>query len=102
MDVAGAEKHEEISTQVEGFDAVLIQFERLVVDGAYEILFRARKFVEHCPGVGVFLGLREHEGGEFFARKWARTIKKRTVKVFVEGDLPGIKRRKGEIVAIVE
>jgi hypothetical protein len=45
VNVAGAEENLEASAKIKGFDAVLIQFERLVVDGADEV------FLGFCDGI---------------------------------------------------
>src|SRR5262249_1814124 len=47
MDVTGAEKYQKIAPQFESFDAVFVEFERLVVDGTDEILFRVCDRVQH-------------------------------------------------------
>src|SRR5262249_41401908 len=42
MDVTGAEKHQKIASQFESFDAVFVEFEGLIVDGADEVFLCVR------------------------------------------------------------
>src|SRR5438876_10491659 len=74
MDVTGTEKNLKTLAEVEGFDAVLIQFKRLVVDRSDEITARLRAGIENGSGAGKFPGLCKHEGREFLAGKFSRTI----------------------------
>src|SRR5277367_2536542 len=56
--VAGAEKHLEVVAEMKGLDAVLVEFERFVVDGPDKIFGGVRDGVQNGARFGVFLGLR--------------------------------------------
>ena len=66
--VAGAEEDNEISAQMERLDAVLVELQRLVVDGTDEVLAGARGVSQNRAHIRILFRLREHEGGEFLAR----------------------------------
>jgi hypothetical protein len=102
VNVAGAEENLKAFAEIESFDAVLIQFEWFIVDGTDEILPGLHYGVENGTGAGKFLGLREHESGEFFTSELARAIEEGAVEIFVDGDLPGVERGESEIVAVLE
>ena len=102
MDVTGAEKNLKTLAEVEGFDAVLIQLKRLVVDRSDEVAAGLRAGVENGAGAGELFGLCKHEGGEFFAGKFSRTIEERAIEIFVDGNLSGIEGREAEIVAVLK
>jgi hypothetical protein len=102
MDIAGTEENLEAFAQVEGLDAMLIQFERFVVDGADEISVGLYGGVEDRAGSWIFLGLGEHERGEFFTRKFSGTVEESTVEIFVDGDLPGVEGGKTQVVAVLK
>ena len=55
VDVTGAEENLEALAEVEGFDAVLIEFERFVVDGADEIFAGVRAGIENGAAARKFL-----------------------------------------------
>jgi hypothetical protein len=102
MDIAGAEENEKIAPQIKRFDAVLIQLERFVVYRTYKIFAAPRGIGENRPSVGIFFGLREHKASELFTRKRTLAIKEGSVEVFIQRDVPGIKRGKRKIVAILK
>src|SRR5262249_18251658 len=102
MQVRGTEKEPEVSSQVEGFDAVLVEFERLVVDCADEVFLRASYFIQNRPRVRILLGLRKHEGRKFLPRERARAVEQGTVEIFVQGDLSGVERGEREVVTVLE
>src|SRR5580692_9015329 len=87
---------------MKGFDAVLVQFERLVVNGADEIAAGIGKLVQNGARFRVFLGLSEHESSEFLAGEGARTIEQGAVEIFVEGDETGVERGERKIVAVLK
>jgi len=89
--VTGTEENQKVSSKVEGLNAVLVELERLVIDGAYKVFPGARDLIQNCARLRIFLGLREHEGGELLAREGTLAIKERTVEIFVQGDLSGVK-----------
>src|ERR1700689_3727273 len=64
-----------ITPQIERFDAVLIKLQRLVVDRSDEIFPRSRRLTQNRSRLREFLRLREHEGGEVFARKRTCPVK---------------------------
>jgi len=100
MDVAGAEEHGEIATKLERFDAVLIEFEWLVVDGADEVFAGGSDGVEDFARAGKRARLREHKRDELFACEGARAVEERAVQIFLESDLAAIEGGKGEVVAV--
>ncbi len=102
MDVARTEKHLEASTKIESFDAILIEFERFVVDGANEIFFSLYDGIEDGARAWIFLGLREHEGGEFFAGEFSGAIEQSAIEIFVDGNLTCIECGKAQIVAVLK
>src|SRR5947199_3449093 len=65
--VTGTKKNEEVSPQIEGLNAELVEFERLVVDSADEILSGARDLTETGARIREFLRLRKHEGRQLLA-----------------------------------
>src|SRR5258708_3930808 len=83
MDVAGTEEDLETFAQVKGFDAELVEFERLVVDSADEKFLCLYHGIENGARAFILLGLRENEGGETVAGQFARAIQKSAVEVFV-------------------
>src|SRR5438093_4169544 len=100
--VTRAEKNKEIASKIEGFNAVLVEFERLVVYGADEIISRARDFVENGARFRILLGLREHERDELLAGETARPVEQGAVEIFVQGDLAGVEGWKRKIVAVLK
>src|SRR5215472_8246317 len=102
MQVAGAEKDQEVSSQVKSFDTVLVEFERLVVDCADKVFLGGCYFIQNRPRVRILLGLRKHEGRKFLPRERARAVEQGTVEIFVQGDLSGVERREREVVAVLE
>src|SRR5260370_1428038 len=100
--VTGAEENEKVPSKVEGLDAVLVELQRFVIDGTDKIIPGASDLIENGARLRKFLGLREHESGEFLAREAARAIEQCPVEIFVQGDLPGIEGREREIVAILK
>ena len=102
MHIARAEKNQEVSSKIESLDAVLIELQWLIVDGADKVFLRLRHLVQNRSRIRIFLGLRKHEGGEFFARERAGAIEERAVEIFIEGDLAAIEGRKREVVPVLE
>src|ERR1700722_5307683 len=58
--------------------------------------------MQHGARFGILLGLREHKGGKFFARKVAMAVEKRAVEIFVEGSITGVKGGKCQVVAVLK
>jgi len=58
VQVTGAEKGGEVLSQVECLDAVIVKFQRFVVNGGYEVLARARGCRKDSAGLGILPGLR--------------------------------------------
>ena len=102
VQVTGAEKGGEVLSQVECLDAVIVKFQRFVVNGGYEVLARARGCRKDSAGLGILPGLRKHEGGELFASEGARAVKEGAIEILVQSDLPRIKGRKRKVVAILK
>src|SRR6266446_5999235 len=102
VDVARAKENLETFAKVESFDAVLIQFERFVVDGADEILFGLHYGIENGARAGIFFGLREHKGGEFFAGNFSGAVEQGAVEIFVDGNLTGIECGKAQVMAVLK
>src|SRR5215813_5641917 len=102
MDVTGAEKHEKVAAEFECFDAVFVEFERLVVDGADEIFLCVGNRIQNFARARKGFGLRIHEGNELFARKRARAIEESAVKILFHRDLATVKGRKRKVVAVGE
>src|ERR1700719_1108445 len=53
--VTRAEENEKIFAQVEGFNAVLVELQGLVIDGADEVFPRTRYLINNCARLRVFL-----------------------------------------------
>src|SRR6266404_30147 len=54
--VTGAEENKEVSSEIEGFNAVLVELERLVIDGADKVFPGVRDFIENGARFRIFLG----------------------------------------------
>ena len=100
MDVTGAEEDQKVFAQVKGFDSILIEFERLVVDGADEIFSRCRDGIEDFTRTRQRTRLREHKRSEFLASERTRTIEERAIQIFFKRDLAAVEGGKGEVVAV--
>src|ERR1700721_130705 len=70
--VARAEEDGKIAEKMKRFDAVLVELEGFVIDGADEIFPAAHGIRQDRSRFWIFFGLRKHEGREFFARKRTR------------------------------
>jgi len=102
MHITGTEEDLEVPAKLEGLDAIFIELQGLVVDGADEVFAGAGDFIEDGSRLRVLPGLREHEGSEIFAGKRARPIEQSAIEIFVERDVAGIESREAEFVAILE
>src|SRR5271165_1667463 len=102
VEITGAEKSGEVAAKVEGFDAVVVQLQRLVIDRSDKILAGARGSGQDRASFRVFPGLGKHEGRELFAGERMRTVEKGAVKILVKGDLPGVESGKSQVVAILK
>lgn len=100
--VTGTEENQKIPPKVKGFNAVLIELQRLIIDGADKVFPGAGNQIEDGARVRVFLGLREHERSELLATEGALAVKQSSVKIFVQGDLTGVESRKRELVAVLK
>ncbi len=100
--ITGTEENQKVSSKVEGLNAVLVELERLVIDGADKVFPGARHLIQNCARLRIFCGLRKHEGGEFLAREVALAIEERAVEIFVQGNLSGVEGWEGEIVAVLK
>src|SRR5579859_6752515 len=101
-DVARAEENQKIPSQIKGFDAVLIEFQRLVVEGSDKVFFCVGHFVKDRTRLRVFLGLGEHKSCELFARERAIAVEQRAIEVFIQSNQAAVKSRKRKVVAIPE
>src|SRR5450755_2918834 len=102
MEIAGAEKNLKVLMQLKGFNAVLIQLERLVVDGADKISSGVCDGTEDGAGFRELLGLREHVRDKLFVRKRALAIEEGAIEIFVERGVAGVEGGEGEIMAVLE
>jgi len=100
--IAGAEKRHKITPQVECFDSILIQLQRLVVDRTDQILPRLSRLIQYSPHIRILLRLRKHKPDEFLASELPWPIEERPVKIFVQCDVARIERRKGKIMAVLK
>src|SRR6266481_4211711 len=101
-DIARAEEDEKIPAQVEGFDAVLVELEGLVVDRADEIFAGASGVGEDRSGFRIFFRLGEHEGCELLTREGARAVKEGALEIFIQRDVAGIERGKGQVMTVLK
>jgi hypothetical protein len=100
--VTGTEEDKKVPAKMELFNAILVELEGLVINGADEILSSSGELVEDGSGVWKFLGLGEHESCEFLAGKGARAVKQSAVQVFIQGNEAAIEGWEGKIVTILE
>src|SRR5579863_5535675 len=100
--VTRAEEDGEIAAEMKRFDAVLVQLEGLVIDGADEVFAAAYCIRQDRARIRIFFGLRKHEGREFFARKRTRAVKKRAVEILIQRDVAGIESGERQIVAVLK
>src|SRR6266478_260519 len=87
---------------MERLNAVLVELQRLIVDGADVILSGGSYLVKNRASFRIFLRLGEHERGELLARKGAGAEEERSVQILVEGDKSGIECREREVVAFAK
>src|ERR1700687_6378199 len=66
--VAGTEENEKVPSKIESLNAVLVELQRLVIDGADKVFPGARDLIEDGARLRGFLGLRAHERGGIPAR----------------------------------
>jgi len=72
-----------VTPKIEGFDTVLIELERLVINGANEVFCGTREFIQNGARVRVLFGLGEDESGELLAAEAALAIEKSAIEVLV-------------------
>ena len=87
---------------MEGLNTVLVELQRLVIDGTDKVFPGAGYLIEDCSSLRVFLGLREHKSRELLASERARTIEQSPVEIFIQSDLPGVEGRERKIVAVLK
>src|SRR5208283_4223710 len=102
IQVAGAEEKLKIVAQLEGLNAILVEFQRFIVDRSNEILPRPCQGRQDGASLRKLSGLRKHEGGEFFPGERARPVEEGAIQVLVEGDLARVKSGERKIVAVLE
>jgi hypothetical protein len=101
-EVAGAEENLKVAAKRKSFDAVFVEFEWLIVDGADEIFSGARQGGEDGARVGEFPGLGEHEGCEFFAREGTGAVEESAVEILVELDVTSVESGKRKFMAVLK
>jgi hypothetical protein len=102
VNITGAEENQKVPSKVEGLNAVLVELQRLIIDGAYKVFPGARDLIKKGARFRVFLGLREHKGDELFAGEAALAIEQCPVEIFIQGDLSGVEGREGKIMAVLK
>ena len=100
--VTGTEENQKISSKMERLNSVLIELQRLIIDGPDEILPGGSDLIENRASFRILFRLGEHERGELLAREGARAIEQGSVQIFVEGDEAGIERGEGKFVAVAK
>jgi hypothetical protein len=75
MHVTRTEENQKIAAQVKRLNAVLIEFQRFVINRSDEVFAGLRGLFQERSRLWEFLGLREHEGRELFPGKRAGSIK---------------------------
>jgi hypothetical protein len=100
--VARAEEDGEIAAEMKRFDAVLVELEGLVIDGADEVFAAAHRVGEDGARFWIFFGLGKHEGREFFAREQTRSVKKGAIEILIQRDVAGIESGEGQVVAVLK
>src|ERR1700704_4861494 len=98
--VAGAEEDQKISSKMKRLNSVLIELQRLIVDGADEIFPGGSDLIENRASFRILFRLGEHERSELLARERARAVEQRSIQIFVEGDEAGIECGEREVVAV--
>src|SRR5260370_12371809 len=100
--VTGAEENQKVSSKIEGLNAVFVELQRLIIDGADKVFPVARNLVQNGARLRVFFGVREHEGGELLAGEAELAIEQGPVEIFIQGDLSAVEGREREIVAVMK
>src|SRR5260370_12748307 len=80
--VTRAKENQKVPAKVEGLNAVLVEFQRLIIDGADEGFPGARGLIQNGAGLRVFLRLREHAAAQLLARKVALAIEQGACEIF--------------------
>jgi hypothetical protein len=102
VQITRAEESFEISAEFKGFDAVVIKLTGFVIDGSDVVFAGAGDGGKDRACLGIFPGLRKHEGGEVLAAEGARAVEESAIEILVEGNLSGIKGGKREVMALAE
>ena len=100
--VARAEEDGEIAAEMKRFDAILVELEGLVIDGADEVFAAAHRVGEDGVRFWIFFGLGKHKGREFLARKRTRSVKKGAFEILIQRDVAGIESGEGQVVAVLK
>src|SRR3981189_8272 len=98
--VAGAEEDQKISSKMKRLNAVLVELQRLIIDGADEILPGGSDLVEDRPSFRIFFRLREHERSELLAGKGVGAIEQGSVQILIQGNEAGIECGEREFMAV--
>src|SRR5215472_3984538 len=102
VQIARAKEGFEILAEFEGFDAVVVEFARFIIDGSHVVFSGAGNGGKDRASLWVFPGLSKHEGREFFPSEGARAVHESAIEILVEGNLSGVKGGKREVVALAE
>jgi hypothetical protein len=102
MDVAGTEKDLKVATKTELGDAVVVQFQRFVVNSCDKVLAGARGFRKDSASFRIFPGLRQHERDELCTAEGMRAVEESAIEILVESDLPRVEGGESEIVTVLE
>src|SRR6267143_2265308 len=79
--VAGAEEDQKISSKMKCLNAVLVELQRLIIDGADEIFPGGSDLIENRAGFRILFRLGEHERGEVLAREGGRAEEQRSLQI---------------------
>jgi hypothetical protein len=102
MDIAGAEKCLEVATEIELCNAVIVQFQRLVVDRCDEVFAGECGPRKNGASFRIFLGLGKHKRDKFFAGEGMRAVEESPIQILVQSDLSRVESGEGEVVAVLE
>src|SRR5260221_4050631 len=102
VQVTGAEKNLKILAQAKRLDSIVVQFQRLIINGCDEILLDTRDIAKQLPRLGILLRLSKHERGIFLAGKRPGPVKQGSVQILIQSDLSHIERGKRQVVPLAE
>src|SRR5580704_161707 len=100
--VARAEEDGEIAAEMKCFDAVLVEFQRFVIDRADKVFPDAHGIRQDRARFWIFFGLRKHKGREFLASKRTRPVKEGAIEIFIQRDVARIESGERQVVAVLK